>query len=262
MNTHVFARDTKAYDVEELGVSQVEHLTHSLSSRVVLYRGIKGGKFAGTWADFGNEARFTKVLRRRTKRFSTLVWKIKCRQTDLVKGASRTQSLQSDSEPRQGQLSLQSKAFHPSTKLLSIWRTNIRDLANEGGRKNVELRMASAADFELARQFVLSLEAVLGSLAQYLRHEEQPQLIITNGVRFAASFQVALCEEFKIIPDQAYEFLRLLNSELRAAFEAGWEVGGSWGKVEMDRAGDLHYALRPFHDVEDPNFVEAIDEEL
>jgi hypothetical protein len=260
MNTQVFLRGSTAYEVEELGSSQVERLTRGIASKAIPY-GIKAAKSGGVW-DFGSEPRILRGPLRRTKRASALVWKIKDRQTDFAHKLDRANTVPSDVGPRQGQLSLQSKAFHPSTKLLSIWRTNISDLASEGGRKNVELRMASAADFELAREFVLSLEAVLGALAQYLRHEEHPQLAITNGARFVASLQVALCEEFKIIPDQAYEFLRLLNSELRAAFNAGWEVAGSWGEVDINRGGDLYYALSPVDDVEDPNFVEAIDEEM
>ncbi|MGJ4900164.1 hypothetical protein ACQR0V_01250 [Bradyrhizobium sp. HKCCYLS2058] len=260
MNTHVLLRDFPANDVEELGLSQVERLTRDIDFKPISDR-IKGGKSGGVWVLESDSRIFRVSVRRRTKRALPLVWKIKDRQTD-VRVPSRPQSAPTDAEPRQGQLSLQSKAFHPSTKLLSIWRTNISDLAREGGRKNVELRMAGAADFELAREFISSLEAVIGALAQYLRYEEHPQTTITNGTRFAASFQVALCEEFKIIPDQAYEFLRLLNCELRAAFDAGWEVAGSWGKIETSRTGDLQYTLAPVDDMKDPSFVEGTDEEL
>jgi hypothetical protein len=259
MNGHVFPRDEFADDIEEFSVSQVDTMTRTITVNTISDN-LKIASSGRAWISYiSNEKKSRLPPRHRRARYLMLKYS---HFGDVKQTSEPAASEVATFDDPQGQLQLRTRSFHPSKKLIDIWRANIRDLAKEGGRSNVDVRLAGAADYEIAREFTGALVDVLGSVAQYLRYADNPPLSITNTFRFSSAIQIALCEEFLIVPDQAYEFLNLLNAELRTAFKAGWQVNAAWGSVKLDSSENLVYRLSPVETFEDPNFIEATDAKL
>jgi hypothetical protein len=152
------------------------------------------------------------------------------------------------------------ETFLPSQQLLNIWIDCLSELAESSGRQNVAMAIEEASLSERAHQFAQMFRATIGSYAQYARFEETNGQLMTGG-RFSAPFQLALTDQFYVVPDRATKFLDALAADFIKALEKGWSVQGEWGKLILTAGGDVSINFKPIEFFEDPDFVESEDVE-
>jgi hypothetical protein len=151
--------------------------------------------------------------------------------------------------------------FLPSQELLNIWTDCLSELAESAGRKNVRMAIAEASPSERANQFALMFRATIGSYAQHARLERSDGRLMTGG-RFVAPFQLAVTDQFYVVPDRASHFLEALAVDFIKSLERGWSVQGEWGRLIFAAAGgDVSMEFNPLQFFEDPDFVESEDVE-
>ena len=146
--------------------------------------------------------------------------------------------------------------FSPSKELTSFW---VRGVTAMAGRADPKLAPSAVAatDLEIQQEFARMLISLFGTTAQQLRYETKPDLIISRRSRFELTYQIQLCDQFIIIPDEAQQFLSLLHEELVAALSSGVRITGAWGYVTVNRAGGLEYILAPPRRIVDDSFTRA-----
>ena len=165
----------------------------------------------------------------------------------------------SPEEKKQRRLNL-SEGFAPSAEIISIWTECLKELAIAGGRKNVELAIASASTSERAHQLSTLFRSTIGSFAQYLRYERGDPRLIING-RAAPDFQRAIYDQFQLVPDRSGKFLGVLMGDFVEALRNGWNVQGDWGSLELLSNHDVSIVFKPIEFFEDPEFIESEDVE-
>jgi hypothetical protein len=163
------------------------------------------------------------------------------------------------SEP-QASLPLQG-GFTPSGELVVLWTECLRDLAAAGGRKNIDMALASASAGERAHQFATMFRSAIGSYAQYLRYEgAEDTRLFANG-RVSPAFQIALAQQFYIVPDKGARFLELLGANFVSALDSGWKVEADWGYLRLTEDRSVELLLKPVEYLDDPDFIESEDVE-
>jgi hypothetical protein len=147
--------------------------------------------------------------------------------------------------------------FVPSKELAEFWVRGV-DAISKGIRGGA---IAPVSDPEIRAEFSRMMSALFGTTAQQLRYEGHFAATITKKQRFDVLYQIQLCEQFLIIPDESQRFLDLLFRELRNSVSTGSIISGSWGKMFVNREGDLELELLPPAEIVDSAFVTAEDVE-
>lgn len=153
------------------------------------------------------------------------------------------------------------ETFIPSSELIALWMECLTDIAVAGGRKNINLALAGASPSERAHQFATMFRSTIGSFAQYLRYEQSGETRLLANGRISPAFQIALAEQFYIIPDKGARFLELLANDFLAALENGWKVEADWGRLRFSEDRGIELLLKSVEYFEDPDFVESEDVE-
>jgi hypothetical protein len=143
--------------------------------------------------------------------------------------------------------------FAPSKTLTDFWVRGVKALAKGASASSSRIDLASTG-IGIQQEFAQMLVSLFGTIGQQLRYGATGQLFITQTGRFASTYQLQICDQFFIIPDEAAEFLRLLHDELHTAILTGSTIGGAWGHVGLNSDGDLCYILTPPNLIRDPSF--------
>jgi hypothetical protein len=160
-------------------------------------------------------------------------------------------------EPKPDQLTFLLKGdFAPSKRLTEFWVRGVKAFAQGAGVPLSSPALAST-ETELKQEFARALAALFGANAQQLRHGAPGNLHITQMGRFLLEYQIRICDQFFIVPDEATEFLQQLREELTASVLSGSTIAGGWGRIAVNASGELCYILAAAEMISDPAFVRS-----